>query len=318
MELWKRLPLVLLVSLGLLFLAIGCDDDDEDPPPPPPAGILSLDSTSLDFGEAINEMNTHVRNTGNAELSWEITTESTPYWIFVTPDSGTLQAGSSQQIKITVFRVGVGPGETIAALQFDTDNNDDSLTVSIDRTCTVGDNFDTGTAADWNATAANLAQGDGYILIDPNLQGEAARLMQNIAPTASSKISARLRHTNESVFYKQYGILIEDGTADNALYFTVYVDNDTNFTLEQRVNPDDFEVLAGGNSLELSTDPEIWNILRLELFQDGPILRARGYAGTSTTTLFDSVEVDDSLLDYVKMGIRSEEYTVHADWFCAK
>lgn len=417
MKLWRRLPLILFISMGLIFLAIGCDDDEEESPPPvghlslgtdtldfgesieeldlilsntgdatltwnissipswadtdpangtieangqdtisvsinrtdldpgtatatlvinsdfnddsltlsvfveeppPPEGHLTLGDTLLNFGETVNEMLTRIRNTGDAELTWEITPNSIPYWINITPTDGVLQASSSKQLTVTVFRTAVDPGETTAALLFYTDYNDDSLTVSINRMCSVlGDDFNEGNAADWNVTAANLAQGDGYILLDPNNPTEAACLMQNIPPTIPSTISARFRRTAESVTFREYGILLEDDAAYNALYFTIYVDNDTNYVLEQLVRGVEIGTLYLGYTDLISTDPEIWNILRLELFQDGQVTYASGYAGASDQKLFDSVEVSDGFDTYVRMGIRSEEYTIHADWFCA-
>ena len=86
--------------------------------------------------------------------------------------------------------------------------------------------------------------------------------------------------------------------------------------LEQSVGGD-WEVLQSGYTDLLSIEGEDWNILRLEIYDDAGTMKARGYAGTEETPLFDNVEIDQNL-PFTKMGIRSDEYTIHADWFCAK
>lgn len=319
MELWKRLPLVLILGLGIAFFGVGCgDDDEEEPPPPPPEGHLTLGTHNLVFGETITEQQFPVSNTGDTTLAWNIDTTTIPYWAEVDPTDGNLAADGQTSITVGVYRVGVGPGTTTAVLMFLSDANDDSLTVSLQRTCEIlGDNFNEGNAEGWDATALLPSQGDGYVVLDPNDPDYAGRLMQYETPTTSCVISARLRHTAQTAFYRQYGILLEDAMANNALYYAVYVDNDTNCTLEQRVGGQPFEPLFVYNTGLISIQPEVWNILRLELYQENGTTYARGYAGVEDAPLFEGIELDENL-DFAKMGIRSEEYTIHADWFCAK
>jgi hypothetical protein len=191
--------------------------------------------------------------------------------------------------------------------------------LSVARTCNLlGDNFNSGSAAAWTATAVNVSQHeDGYVVLGPTSAVEAARLMQNVAPNTPCVVSARLRRSTQTATYPQYGILLEGATIGDALYFTIFVDDTMNFTLEQHVaGGGDWEVLQYGLTSLFSTVVGDWNILRLELYEATGKTYARGYAGTSTTPLFTGVELDASL-SFVKMGIRSEEYTIHADWFCA-
>jgi hypothetical protein len=315
---WKKLPLVLLMAFGLLFLTLGCDSSDEEEPPPP-EGNLELGATSLDFSTGITEQQITLSNTGNASLAWSINDASRPYWAEVTPTSGNLVADAQTQITIRVERTGVSPGTTTAAVVFLSDANDDSLTLSVQRNCNVlSDDFNEGNAAGWNATAMDVSQNEdeGYVVLDPNSAIEAGRLLQTITPIVPYTVSARVRRTVQTAEFKQYGLLLEGGTTDNALYFTVTVDNDTNYTLEQSVGGV-WTVLRAGLTSLLSTEGGDWNILRLEIYDDSGTMKARGYAGTVDTPLFEGVELDAGL-SVAKMGFRSEEYTIHADWFCAQ
>jgi len=318
MNLWQRLPLILLLGIGMLCLGIGCGDDDAEEPPPPPEGHLTLATHTLDFGLTVTEQQVNIRNTGDTSLTWSITTASIPDWAKVTPTSGTLAADAQTTITAGVYRVAVGPGTTTARLFFDTNANDDSLSLSVQHNCDVlGDDFNSGNATGWDATDLDRSQGDGFVVLDPNSLDYAGRLTKTVSSIVPCVISARLERTSQTVGYKQYGLLLEGSTPNDALYFAVYVDNDTNYTLEQRVGGQwDPVPLAEGLTSLISTDANHWNILRLELYESGQKTYARAYADTASTALFPGVELDPSL-SFVKMGIRSEEYTIHADWFCA-
>ncbi|MFH1009708.1 MAG: hypothetical protein V1784_00560 [bacterium] len=316
MNSWKRLPLILLVSLGLLFLTVGCASDEEEEPPPPPEGHLTLQTHTLDFGLTVNEQQVNISNTGDTSLTWSITAVSIPYWAKATPTNGTLASDAQTPLTVRVFRAVVGPGTTTARLFFDTNANDDSLTLSVQRTCDLlGDAFNEGNAAGWTATALDKSQGEGYVVLSPNSAIEAARLMQTVTPILPCVVSARLERITQTASYKQYGLLLEGSTTANALYFTVYADNDTNYTLEQSVNGQ-WETLHAGLTSLISTAVGAWNVLRLELYQSGQTTYARAYADTVSTPLFQGIELNSSL-SFMKMGVRSEEYTIHADWFCA-
>ncbi len=315
---WKKLPLILLMALGLLFLAIGCDGDDEEEPPPP-EGHLTLEATTLDFSTTITEQQITLSNTGDATLAWSISGASIPYWADVDPTSGNLVAEAQTQITVRVERTGVSPGTTTSAIMFLSDANDDSLTLTVERVCNIlSDDFNEGSAAGWNATAMDVSQNedDGYVVLDPNSAIEAGRLLQTITPIVPYTVSARARRTVQTAEYKQYGLLLEGGTTHDALYFTVTADDDTNYTLEQSVGGD-WTVLRAGITSLLSTEGGDWNLLRLEIYDDGGTMKARGYAGTADTPLFEDVELDAGL-SVAKMGFRSEEYTIHADWYCAQ
>ena len=315
---WKKLPLSILIAFGLLFLTVGCDNSTEEELPPP-EGHLTLEITTLDFSTTITEQQMTISNTGNADLEWSISGTTIPYWADVTPTSGTLVADAQTQITVRVERTGVSPGTTTATLIFLSNANDDSLILSVERNCNIlSDDFNEGGAADWNATAMDVSQNqdEGYVVLDPNSAIEAGRLLQNISPNAPYTVSARIRRTVQTAEYKQYGLLLESPTTDDALYFTVTVDDDTNYTLEQSVGGD-WTVLRAGFTALLSTEGGDWNLLRLEIYEAGGTMKARGYAGTADAPLFEDVELDAGF-SVAKLGFRSEEYTIHADWFCAQ
>jgi hypothetical protein len=314
---WKKLPLILLMAFGLLFLTIGCDGDDEEEPPPP-EGHLTLEVTTLDFGTGDIEKQMTLSNTGDAALAWSISDATIPYWADVDPTSGNLVAEAQTQITVRVERTGVSPGETSAAIMFLSDANDDSLTLSVERVCNIlSDDFNVGGATDWTATELDVSQNnDGYVVLGPNSAVIAGRLLQTISPTVPYTVSARVRRPVQTAVYKQYGLLLEGSSTEDALYFTVTVDDDTNYTLEQSVGGD-WTVLRAGFTSLFSTEGGVWNLLRLEIYEDGVTTRARGYAGTADTPLFEDVELDAGL-SVARMGFRSEEYTIHADWYCAQ
>jgi hypothetical protein len=318
MNSWKRFPLIALCSLGLLLLFVGCTKES-NPTVTTPEGHLTLAARTLDFSTSITEQTVNVSNTGDTSLTWTITASTIPYWAKVSPTSGTLASNAQTTVTARVFRAAVGPGTTTADLFFDTDANDDTLTLSVQRTCDlVGDDFNDGNASAWDATDLDKSQGDGYVVLDPNSAGTAGRLLRSVSSIVPCVISARLERTAQDAGFKQYGLFLEgSGVQSDALYFTVYVDNDTNYTLEQRIDGQwDPVPLAEGLTSLISTDASKWNILRLELYQSGQNTLARGYADTTSTPLFEGIAIDPSL-SFIKMGIRSEEYTIHADWFCA-
>ncbi len=281
----------------------------------PLAGHLTLETDTLDFGETLTEQQLALSNTGNAALIWSI--NDIPDWMDIDPASGTIGAGAQIQVTIGVQRLTVDPGALMDTLLFLSNFNDDSLVVLMQRVCNLlGDNFNEGAAADWDATALDVAQhNDGYVVLDPNSVVEAGQLMQTISPTAPYTISARVRRTVQTADHKHYGLLLEGSTTDDALYFAVTVDDDTNYTIQQSV-AGNWDTLSTGYSNSLSIAEEVWNTLRLDIYEDSGTLYARGYAGIDDTPLFENIELD-STLNFTKIGIRSDEYMIHADWFCA-
>jgi hypothetical protein len=312
---WRRLLVVLLLGMGIIASVVGCDEEKEEELPPPAEGHLSLNTHALDFGEFDNEKIFKVSNTGDTTLIWSISDTSRPYWADVNPTDGALAAGRETSITVRVCRASVGPGATTATLVLLSDANEDSLTLSVQRTCDpLGDNFDEGAAGDWDATDLDRSQGEGYVVLDPNAAGHPGRLLQTATPTMPFGISARIRRTEQLTNDRKYGILLEGASPDNALCFAVYVDDDTNYTVEQCVDGN-WEVLYASLTGLIYTDAGEWNILRLQLYEENQTTYVRCYAGTVDQSLFENVELDDAL-SFVKMGLLSEEYTIHADWFC--
>ena len=127
MELVKRLPLMLLISAGLLFFGLGCDDDPEEPP----LGEILLSLHLLDFGNAETELQFFVTNIGDSTLVWNIS--SIPDWAQATPDSGTLVEDDTTWITVQIQRDSLDSGTTTGSLVVHTDANDDSLTLSVQR-----------------------------------------------------------------------------------------------------------------------------------------------------------------------------------------
>ena len=74
----------------------------------PKSPKLSLSKTSLDFGTVATEDSFSVNNSGGGTLSWELSKQAN--WLDVSPASGSLASGRSDNVSVTVSRSGLSPG----------------------------------------------------------------------------------------------------------------------------------------------------------------------------------------------------------------
>ena len=114
---------------------------------------LELSVQTLDFGTASTTLTFDIRNTGTAELTWQVSEDVT--WLECQPKSGSTQAGKSSSVIVTVDRTGVGRGTYTQTLGIA--SNGGSQTVRV--TMTVKDGLPievTPDALDFGTTTTSL------------------------------------------------------------------------------------------------------------------------------------------------------------------
>lgn len=126
-----RVASILLIPL--LALAFGCTspttvEDGDDP-------VLSLDKKILAFDVIEDALPLVVSNAGGGDLEWKIIAR--PEWCAADPENGLGPA----EIKVTVDRSGLDPGDYSATLTIRSNGGD----LSIKITMTVPDSDDSGT-----------------------------------------------------------------------------------------------------------------------------------------------------------------------------
>jgi hypothetical protein len=320
MKLKRRILFMLVLVLGLALVVVSCRGRARRP-----LSRLTLSTSLLDFGQTITEQQFCVTKgdmIDTVDTVWEISSEI-PFWADVDPTSGTLTPYSdTNYVRVRVNRLGVGPGRTTAELVFSTSSAtglvpEDTVVLSVEKSCDLlGDDFNEGNASGWNAGGLVRTQKDGgYVRLKPNspvVPGRLVRPMTNL--TVPCVITARFRHALQEATNNRYGILLEDSRPENALYFAVNVDENTNYSFHQFKNSN-WKTHRTGKTNLISTRAGDWNILRLELYEADQRMYARGFAGTASLPLFDDVELGSDL-EFTKAGIRSDEYTIDGDWYC--
>lgn len=318
-----QIPVMLLIVLGLILIALTCKDSKKTH-----MSYIELSAYLLDFGLTINEQQLSITESGDiidtVGTAWKIDTLGIPFWAEVNPKSGDLEPINSytNTVRVRVDRFGIGPGITTAEVVFLAsvtwaDTSKDTLVLSVEKSCDLlGDDFNRGNAAGWDASGLAKTQNDeGYVTLDPNSAVEPGRLLRSLTDFVVPCIfTARFRHALQEANDNRYGIFLEDSIPENALYYAVNVDLNTNYSFHQFKNGA-WKTHRTGKTNLISTQAGDWNILRLELYEADQKLYARGFAGTSTLPLFDNVELGTDL-KFTKAGIRSDEYTIDVDWFC--
>ena len=90
--------------------------------------LLVLESGDLDFGAAFAERILDLGNAGTGQLSWEIQEEIG--WLEVEPDGG-VALGEASQVRFTVNREGLDPGNYIGEVRISSNGGDQSVSVSM-------------------------------------------------------------------------------------------------------------------------------------------------------------------------------------------
>lgn len=67
-------------------------------------GKLALDVSSLNFGSQNSSLSFNIQNKGNKAFNWNISGQDKANWLSVSPTTGTLQAGKSNAVTVTLNR----------------------------------------------------------------------------------------------------------------------------------------------------------------------------------------------------------------------
>lgn len=92
--------------------------------------ILTVDPTSLDFGTTAISMNFTVSNTGGGTLDWNAAENPDESWITsVSPSSGSLNEGESENVFITVNRDGLAEGSYSGNISVTSNGGDQDVAI---------------------------------------------------------------------------------------------------------------------------------------------------------------------------------------------
>jgi len=98
-------------------------------PQPTPDPVLSVSPTSLDFGTTGVSLTITVRNSGGGTLNWNAS-ESLD-WLSLSKTSGSLGAGISENVTVTVSRTGKSPGTYNGTISFTSNGGSQNVSVSM-------------------------------------------------------------------------------------------------------------------------------------------------------------------------------------------
>lgn len=124
-------------QLKTLFVVIGfliaisitaCGDDNG--PGPDKSPILSISNDTLDFGQISTSKVFTISNSGDADLSWSITSGTSSWIDSYSPDSGTILADSSE-VTLTIDRTGLASGTYSAEIYITSNGGDDTVFVTM-------------------------------------------------------------------------------------------------------------------------------------------------------------------------------------------
>jgi len=90
---------------------------------------IALSASSIDFGENDDTRTLTVSNVGRQTLNWTLTETET--WLAVSSASGSIAAGSSQDLTITIDRQGLADGNYSTVINFSGDGGEETVSVSM-------------------------------------------------------------------------------------------------------------------------------------------------------------------------------------------
>ena len=102
----------------------------------PTSGILTLNTTSLDFGKASENQNIRLTNTGQSTLNWTATAADT--WLSIASTSGAVEPNQAIDLSIAVNRDALENGTYESTISFEGDGGTATLTVNMEVDNSVG------------------------------------------------------------------------------------------------------------------------------------------------------------------------------------
>lgn len=98
-------------------------------------GVLSVSTSSLDFGESYNQLTFTIKNSGNADLNYTI--PSLGDWIVFSPSSNNLVAGSTSTITATIDRTKI-TSSINQTLTISSDVGSHDIAISVTKAIEIG------------------------------------------------------------------------------------------------------------------------------------------------------------------------------------
>ncbi|MFR9543493.1 MAG: carboxypeptidase regulatory-like domain-containing protein [Rikenellaceae bacterium] len=102
---------------------------------PVEVGVLSVSTSSLDFGENYSQLTFTIKNSGNADLNYTI--PSLGDWIVFSPSSNTLAAGSTSTITATIDRTKI-TSSLSQTLTITSDVGSHNIEISVTKAIEIG------------------------------------------------------------------------------------------------------------------------------------------------------------------------------------
>lgn len=94
---------------------------------PSQSPVLTLSTTSLDFGETDDLRSVTIENTGLQDLNWSAATDES--WLSLSSSSGTVSPASSADINVNIDRTGLADGDYSGKVSFTSDGGDATIDV---------------------------------------------------------------------------------------------------------------------------------------------------------------------------------------------
>lgn len=98
--------------------------------PDPNAPQLTVEPTSIDFGQDVASRVISIQNTGKGNLTWQVSNATS--WLGISEIEGTLIEGESENISINVDRSSLSPGDYDDVLRFSSNGGSENVSVSIE------------------------------------------------------------------------------------------------------------------------------------------------------------------------------------------
>lgn len=96
---------------------------------PSQSPVLTLSTSSLDFGETDDLRSVTIENAGLQDLNWSAATDES--WLSISSSSGTVSPASSADINVNIDRTGLADGDYSGKVSFTSDGGDATLDVAM-------------------------------------------------------------------------------------------------------------------------------------------------------------------------------------------
>ncbi|MEK7395951.1 MAG: hypothetical protein AAB116_03335, partial [Candidatus Poribacteria bacterium] len=99
------------------------------PEPPPPTPVLSFSPASIDFGIADTQNVLTITNKSGGTLNWQATKGQS--WLNLSATSGSLSSGNSQNVTLTVNKIGLKPGKDNDTISITSNGGNGNVAISM-------------------------------------------------------------------------------------------------------------------------------------------------------------------------------------------